>query len=92
MLLRNNTKLDLFGSLSMVHEFDGKTDITMSGGYWTSDLSGTWGVAGAGFNWNFQPGKHAHGGVSYAKGNDRDQPWGIYFGLSFEVGGGGSLK
>ncbi|MDD4159761.1 MAG: autotransporter outer membrane beta-barrel domain-containing protein, partial [Synergistaceae bacterium] len=92
MNLRDETKLDLFGSLSLVHEFEGETDITMSGGKWTSDLSGTWGLIGAGFNWNFQPGKYLHGGLSYATGDNRDEPWGVYLGLSVEIGGTRSSK
>ena len=90
--MKDDTKLDVFGSLSLVHEFEGETDITMSGGKWTSDLGGTWGVIGAGFNWNFQPGKYVHGGVSYATGDNREEPWGVYLGLSIELGGSRESK
>ncbi|NLY08812.1 MAG: autotransporter outer membrane beta-barrel domain-containing protein, partial [Tissierellia bacterium] len=90
VILKDNSKLDFYGSLSLVHEFEGKTDVSIDDDKFSaSDLSGTWGVVGTGFNWNFKPGQYLHGGVSYATGGKREQPWGAHLGLSIEVGGNG---
>jgi outer membrane autotransporter protein len=77
--------LDLFAKISIVHEFDGKTDLTMSGAKYTSDLSGTWGVYGVGMNWQVGKGQYINANFQYADGSGRTDPWAAQLGFSLDM-------
>ncbi len=81
----NGSMLDIYANASLVHEFDGETDVIMSGGKYTSDLSGTWGVYGIGLNWEVSKGRYLNARFQYADGDGRTQPWGAQIGFSFEM-------
>jgi len=85
VLTSNGMALDIYGKASIVHEFDGETDITMSGGRWTSDLGGTWGVYEVGLNWQIAQKSYFNVSFQYADGDSRTQPWGAQVGFSFEM-------
>ena len=85
VLTSNGMVLDIYGKASIVHEFDGETDITMSGGRWTSDLGGTWGVYEVGLNWQIAQKSYFNASFQYADGDSRTQPWGAQVGFSFEM-------
>ena len=77
--------LDLFAKISIVHEFDGKTDLTMSGAKYSSDLSGTWGVYGVGMNWQVGKGQYINANFQYADGSGRTDPWAAQLGFSLDM-------
>ena len=77
--------LDLFAKISIVHEFDGKTDLIMSGAKYTSDLSGTWGVYGVGMNWQVGKGQYINANFQYADGSGRTDPWAAQLGFSLDM-------
>ncbi|MDD4159358.1 MAG: autotransporter outer membrane beta-barrel domain-containing protein [Synergistaceae bacterium] len=77
--------LDLYAKVSIVHEFDGETDLTMSGARYTSDLSGTWGVYGVGMNWQIGKGQFINANFNYADGSGRTDPWAAQLGFSLEM-------
>ena len=85
VITSNGMSLDIYGKASIVHEFDGETDITMSGGKWTSDLGGTWGVYEIGLNWQIAQKSYFNASFQYADGDNRTQPWGAQVGFSFEM-------
>ena len=85
VITSNGMSLDIYGKASIVHEFDGETDITMSGGKWTSDLGGTWGVYEIGLNWQIAQRSYFNASFQYADGDNRTQPWGAQVGFSFEM-------
>ena len=85
VITSNGMSLDIYGKASIVHEFDGETDITMSGGKWTSDLGGTWGVYEIGLNWQISQRSYFYASFQYADGDNRTQPWGAQVGFSFEM-------
>ncbi len=77
--------LDLYAKVSIVHEFDGETDVTMSGGKYTNDLSGTWGLYGVGMNWQVGNGQYVNASFQYADGSGRTDPWAVQLGFSLDM-------
>ena len=67
------------------YEFDGKTDLIMSGAKYTSDLSGTWGVYGVGMNWQVGKGQYINANFQYADGSGRTDPWAAQLGFSLDM-------
>ena len=85
--------LDLFFKASLVHEFDGETDVNIYTDSaktkydpFTVDYSGTWGQFKAGFNYYNGKNFNAHAAVTYENGGDRESPLGLELGLSWLTG------
>jgi outer membrane autotransporter protein len=89
----DGSTLDLFVKASLVHEFDGETDVNLytdanKTAYdpLTVDYGGTWGQYKAGINYNSGKDFNAHAAVTYEKGGDRESPIGFEVGLTWLTG------
>ncbi|MDL2298570.1 autotransporter outer membrane beta-barrel domain-containing protein, partial [Synergistaceae bacterium OttesenSCG-928-D05] len=83
--LKNGSVLDVFADVSINKEFDGETDIWMSGGKYTRDLGDTWGSYGLGFSWRMGERSYLGGRIAYGSGSDRTEPISATLGLLFEL-------
>ena len=77
--------LDLYGDLSVIHDFDGDAVLRMSGAEHKSSLGGTWATIGLGANYRYAQGKFMHLRFQYSDGTSYREPFTVYAGLSFET-------
>ena len=77
--------LDLYGDLSVIHDFDGDAVLRMSGAEHKSSLGGTWATIGLGANYRYAQGKFMHLRFQYSDGTSYREPFTVYAGLSFEM-------
>ena len=77
--------VDLYGDISVIHDFDGDATMRMSGAEHKSSLGGTWGTFGLGANYRYADGKFAHIRFQYSDGTSYREPFTVYAGLSFET-------
>ncbi|MDL2280707.1 autotransporter outer membrane beta-barrel domain-containing protein [Selenomonadales bacterium OttesenSCG-928-I06] len=81
----SGNELDMYLEASLVHEFDGETDVVIDGLKLKSDFGGTWGMYGIGTNYKLKNGNYLSARLYYADGNNRREPWAANVSISFRL-------
>ncbi|MDL2280624.1 autotransporter outer membrane beta-barrel domain-containing protein [Selenomonadales bacterium OttesenSCG-928-I06] len=82
---KSGSELDVYINASLVHEFDGETDVVIDNTKLTSDFGGTWGSYGIGAIWKLKNGNFLNAKVYYSDGNKRTEPWGCHLSFTFRM-------
>jgi len=78
--------LDFYVKASIIREFDGETDLTMSGDPFKADFGGTWGQYKLGINYWNNDNFMLHGALVYENGENYESPIGVELGLNWFTG------
>jgi len=78
--------LDFYVKASIIREFDGETDLLISGDPFKADFGGTWGQYKLGINYWNNDNFMLHGALVYENGENYESPIGVELGLNWFTG------